>query len=381
MNFSPELSVALQRITACNNNDRLASVVRGDLLKSLQESNDAVLHAHEAWMQLEMLGTDVNWIGGVVDLFDKESLFKAFKDSKLLTRDRVVWQAIGRFRNPLDMQLTMDYLSELVSNNNTQVSQLRNSYYKIQSDMVLQVMRDYYSWERFALQIFSNYEDDDVQFVLFNLSRFMELNMADLYTSLMQSPFIVADALSRAAHDGVPVRHAGSGAHSLSDTASLFQSLASLGRDLSYPDFLDPVKDAIHRSTQSSLRAIQHSVTAWSLLHQEAPGSGVLTSDDGQRKFRDLDFVMRQELLCTSFAFLGANGLADFGLVEQVLRQHGGLKDGPNDTVDGLVAKLRTTHSHMQKHFLQELICSENVWSRSIKKITQLQAKETRGQN
>ena len=28
-----------------------------------------------------------------------------------------------------------------------------------------------------------NYEDDDVQFVLFNLSRFMELNMGDVYTS------------------------------------------------------------------------------------------------------------------------------------------------------------------------------------------------------
>ena len=27
--------------------------VRGDLLKSLQESNDAVLHADEAWMQLK----------------------------------------------------------------------------------------------------------------------------------------------------------------------------------------------------------------------------------------------------------------------------------------------------------------------------------------
>ena len=134
MDSSPE-------ITSCNNNDRLASVVHSDLVKSLRESNDATLHAQEAWMQLERLATHVRFVGSVADLLDREGLFEAFKDCKLLTRDRLVWQAMGWFRTPLDLHLATDHLSGLVKEDSAQASQLRTSYYKTQSDVLLTISR------------------------------------------------------------------------------------------------------------------------------------------------------------------------------------------------------------------------------------------------
>ena len=131
MNLSPELTIALQRITACNRSERLLMVVRDDLFKSLQAGQIAVAYAHEAWMQLEQLGADVMSIGRLVGFVDRDKLHKAFKDSKLLMRDRVVWQAMGRFRTILDTQVIMDYLAVIVNSDNTRLSQLRNAYYKV----------------------------------------------------------------------------------------------------------------------------------------------------------------------------------------------------------------------------------------------------------
>ncbi|CAE7543814.1 unnamed protein product [Symbiodinium sp. CCMP2456] len=88
MSLSPELHIALQRVTACNNSERLVMVVRDDLIKSLQAGQTAVAYAHEAWMQLERLGADVMSIGRLVGFVDRDKLHKAFKDSKLLMRDR-----------------------------------------------------------------------------------------------------------------------------------------------------------------------------------------------------------------------------------------------------------------------------------------------------
>ena len=136
MNLSPELSIALHRITACNKSERLLMVVREDLVKSLQAGQTAVAYAHEAWTQLEQLGADVMSIGRLVGFVDRDSLHKAFKDSKLLMRDRVVWQAMGRFRTILDTQVIMDYLAVIVNSDNTRLSQLRNAYYKVCGSMI-----------------------------------------------------------------------------------------------------------------------------------------------------------------------------------------------------------------------------------------------------
>ena len=72
MSLSPELSIALPRITACNKSERLLMVVRDDLIKSLQAGQTAVNYAHEAWMQLERLGADVMSIGRLVGFVDRD---------------------------------------------------------------------------------------------------------------------------------------------------------------------------------------------------------------------------------------------------------------------------------------------------------------------
>ena len=56
---SPELSIALRRITAGIKSDRLLMVVLDDLIHSLQARQTAASCAHERWMQLEQLGADV----------------------------------------------------------------------------------------------------------------------------------------------------------------------------------------------------------------------------------------------------------------------------------------------------------------------------------
>ena len=115
MNLSSDLNAAFHRVTACCSQkpgfSGLAGFagVRSLLLESLQASNSSVRHAHQAWTQLEMLGVDVMSIAGAVDLVDKDALHNRFKDAKLMIRDSLVWQAVGRFRTALDVQMIMDF--------------------------------------------------------------------------------------------------------------------------------------------------------------------------------------------------------------------------------------------------------------------------------
>ncbi|CAE7671664.1 Fndc3a [Symbiodinium sp. CCMP2592] len=364
MNLSPELSIALQRITACNRSERLLMVVRDDLFKSLQAGQIAVAYAHEAWMQLEQLGADVMSIGRLVGFVDRDKLHKAFKDSKLLMRDRVVWQAMGRFRTILDTQVIMDYLAVIVNSDNTRLSQLRNAYYKVQSDVVAAMMENYPSWEKFARNVCGNVEDDDMQVVLMNLGLFVDLSAQNYYPSLMEVPYIVSDALSKTRPPSQTQLPGGttSGPKIPSDAVNLQESLAELGRVLAYADFVDPVHEALKLSNKSSLVAIQHSIAAWARLRNDIDGSGVLSCDDGARKFRKLDSLLQEEILHTCYAFLGKDGAADFGLVDQVIREQcESKKDMPQLNIEALLTKLHTTHSHLQKAVLTELTCSENT--------------------
>ena len=68
---------------------------------------------------------------------------------------------------------------------------------QVQSDVVAEVMANYYSWEKFARNVCGNVEDDDMQEVLMNLGRLVDLSGQNFYPSLMEVPFIVNDALSK----------------------------------------------------------------------------------------------------------------------------------------------------------------------------------------
>ncbi|CAE7603440.1 unnamed protein product [Symbiodinium sp. CCMP2456] len=291
-------------------------------------------------------------------------------------RDRVVWQAMGRFRTMLDTQVIMDYLAVIVNSDNTRLSQLRNAYYKVQSDVVAEVMANHYSWEKFARNVCGNVEDDDMQLVLMSLGRLVDLSEQNFYPSLMEVPCIVNDALSKTRPES-QAQLPGGTTHNIpkmtSDATALQASLAELGRVLAYPDFVDPVYEALKLSNKASLLAIQHAVAAWARLRHDVEGSGVLWCDDGTRKFRKLDSLLQEEVLCTCYAFLGKDGAADFGMVDQVIRDQGELKkDMPPLSIEAFLAKLHTTHSHLQKVVLTELICSENVWKRTLTRIAQL---------
>ena len=248
----------------------------------------------------------------------------------------------------------------------------------MQSDVVAAMMENYSSWEKYARNVCGNVEDDDMQVVLMNLGLFVDLSAQNFYPSLMEVPFIVSDALSKTRPPSQTQLPGGttSGPKIPSDAVNLQESLAELGRVLAYADFVDPVHEALKLSNKSSLVAIQHSIAAWARLRNDIDGSGVLSCDDGARKFRKLDSLLQEEILLTCYAFLGKDGAADFGLVDQVIREQcEAKKDMPQLNIEALLTKLHTTHSHLQKAALTELTCSENVWKRTLTRISQLQRK------
>ena len=136
--MSFDLVVALQRLATCNKQDRVPKAVNHDLFVSMQAGEDAVVQARTAWLQLERLGKEVLAIERMVGFpqRDKRELQRAFKDSKLLMRDRVVWQSMGRQRSQLDNVEVLDAAKispKSGSLNTDQNSQLVNALYKVRA--------------------------------------------------------------------------------------------------------------------------------------------------------------------------------------------------------------------------------------------------------
>ena len=237
-------------------------------------------------------------------------------------------------------------------------------------------MANYYSWEKFARNVCGNVEDDDMQVVLMSLGRLVDLSEQNFYPSLMEVPRMVNDALSKTRPESQAQLPGGTTPNipkTTADATALQSSLAELGRVLAYPDFVDPVHEALKLRNKCSLVAIQHSVAASARLRNDVEGSGVLSCDDGTRKFRKLDSLLQEEVLCTCYAFLGKDGVADFGMVDQVVREQcESKKDMPLLSIEAFLTKLHTTHSHLQKAVLTDLTCSENVWKRTLTRIAQL---------
>ena len=362
MEVTPELEQAFERVSASCNSKRCLDAIWKRLADSTQASDEAVKHAHEAWDQLESLNSNMLSIYGLVDPPGTEDLTNAFKEAKLLTRDRVLWQTMGRFRDILDMTLSMDYLSVIVKGNSTRKSQLRHAYYKIHSDMLVQMMGRYDSWQAFAQQLWHNSADSDAQLVLSQINQFkvaglpMEIND---YQSLMQLPLIVQQA-TRADQLGASC-----------DMARLQRCLESLSRNLSHPDFVDPVQQKINSSMGSSLLATQHAVGAYAVLQALSSADGVLhkNKDDFARKHRKLEQVVEKEIILTACAYLGTGGLADFRFIERVLREQISFRGMPRVHMGSFLYSLRRRHASMQKNLLQELISSYKTWERTVEKI------------
>ncbi len=375
MNLSPALEIAMVRAAACSAYKPYLQWVRKCLTDSIVASHDAVRHAHQAWDQLEVLNADMMSISALVDPAGQEELKDAFKEAKLLTRDRVVWQTLGRFRDVLDMEVSVEYLADIVKGNPTRMSQLRHSYVKVHSEMLVQMIGRYDCWEAFARHLGHNCGDCDVQLVLSQINQVNEfgLQMDSEYSSLMQLPYIVQQAMCKTKNVICSPDQLNDGSNGAStDIASLHGSLDRLGYILSYPDFLDPVREEIKLSVRSSLLAVQHAVRAWAVLQNEAQGSGIWRSDDGSRKFHALQKLVLNEIILTGCAYLGNGGLADFGFLEHVVRHQISFKGMPRVHMGNFICQLRSMHAGMQKELLQQLICSEKTWARTVKKISQL---------
>ena len=103
------------------------------------------------------------------------------------------------------------------------------------------------------------------------------------------------------------------------DAGSVLECLAKLGSLLERAKVLNPARDAMQKSLQASLLAVQLLVGAWALIQSEAKQSGILSGDDGARKFRALHPIGQKEIIVTTCAVFGNNGIADFSCVEQIL--------------------------------------------------------------
>ena len=354
--MTPELLVALQRTCQANRSERLFNVCSTDLGLSGQWGFVAVNRAFEAWIHLEQLGADVMSMGRSFDFCDRDKLDKALKNVKVLLRNRVVWQTMGLFRTMTDTQVMMDYLTFKVDNSvprhrrNDLTSQLKNAIYKAQSHVLLEVMSNPNSWARFSSTLCVKfYQDDEMQDVVHLLCEYFTLSLQHLYPSLMAVPHIVNAALDRSPAQAVP----------RNDCMDKLRNL------LGFPDFLEPVFQLLNQSNEASLLQIQHSVAAWARVNNDVEGSGLLSRDDGKRKFRKLDTLLREEILCTCYAFLGKDALTDFALVAQLIREQCEAKrDMPWLNMEYLLRKLQTSHAELCP--AAEFILSPNCWSRTL---------------
>ena len=72
----------------------------------------------------------------------------------------------------------------------------------------------------------------------------------------------------------------------------------------------------------------------------------------------------------TVFAFKGSCAESDFSCVEQVLRCEIATKDTlyPED-IEMLIRNLQASQCRIQQELLQELICSDDAWTRTVQTI------------
>ena len=297
------------------------------MCESIRFSDEALRYAHDAWDQLESLNSNMLSIYGLVDPPGTEDLTAAFKEAKLLTRDRVVWQTMGRFRDVMDMMQSIEYISEIVKGDQTRISQLRHAFLKIHSDMLVQLIGRHDCWQPFALNLGHNRGDFNVELLLSQIDQFKQAGLLmdtdNDHPSIMQLPVITQQAMRNTKsiiHTAHELNDGRIGASS--DMARCLDSLNHLSRDLSHQHFVDPVLQNLTSSMHASLLAVQQAVGAWAHLHSISWKGLMLAkhAEDGARKLRKLVNLVEKEIILAACAYLGTSGLADFGFIEHVVR-------------------------------------------------------------
>ena len=376
MDLSPEMQLALDRVSdVCCHRNTLNGITKR-LADSVQASHDAVTHAHDAWNQLESLNANMLSIYGLVDTPGMEDLTAAFKEAKLLTRDRVVWQTMGRFRNVFDVMLGITYLEDIVKGDSMYISQLRHAYLKIHCDMLLQMMGRHDCWEAFATNLWHNWGHMDAQHLLAQIQAGLLIERDNDYSSLLQVPALIQRAMCNTKtimHNAAQLNDGRIAASS--DMSIVHRCLESLSRNLSHQQFVEPVRGCLSCSMRSSLLAMQDCVGAWAHLDALSWRATMLAknAEDGNRKFRQLVHLVEKEIILAGCAYLGSSGFADFGFIEHVLRHEVSFRGMPRVPMGDFLWSLRSTHATMQTELLHELILSEKTWAHLMQKLRKAQ--------
>ena len=376
MDVSPQLEQGFRAAASVCCSSACINNIWKRMRESIRLSDEALRYAHDAWDQLEPLNSNMLSIYGLVDPPGTEDLTAAFKEAKLLTRDRVVWQTMGRFRDVMDMMQSIEYISEIVKGDQTRISQLRHAFLKIHSDMLVQLIGRSDCWQPFALNLGHNRGDFNVELLLSQIDQFKQVGLLmdtdNDHLSIMQLPVIIQQAMRNTKsiiHTAHELNDGRIGASS--DMARCLDSLNHLSRDLAHQHFGDPVLQKLTSSMHASLLAVQQAVGAWAHLHSISWKGLMLAkhAEDGARKLRKLVNLVEKEIILAACAYLGTSGLADFGFIEHVVRHEVSFRGMPRVPMGEFLWSLRSTHASMQKELLHELILSEKTWAQFVQKI------------
>ncbi|CAE7567983.1 unnamed protein product [Symbiodinium sp. CCMP2592] len=263
-------------VVRCN---RHYIAARSEFLEQSKNSNKGLARSIRIWAELEQMTKDIDSLGKIVGFVDRGKINRAFKDTKVLARDAVVWHLVGCFRTWRDNRLILERSFLEIGKNNNLQSQMIQSLYKVQSEILLSMMSSYWVWEVFARNVCGNCEDSK--------------NFAILQ------------------------------------------------------------------------RALRHSLCAWARVRQDGLYSGILMSDDGQRKFADLEDIILQEIAILGCSIGGKTLAANFSELEQIIREEARSNVLTLNMEDLLITLLASAHRRCQMKTLQDFILSDNVWKRT----------------
>ncbi|CAE7338844.1 unnamed protein product, partial [Symbiodinium sp. CCMP2592] len=143
-------------VVRCN---RHYIAARSELLEQSKNSNKGLDRSIRIWAELEQMTKDIDSLGKIVGFVDRGKINRAFKDTKVLARDAVVWHLVGCFRTWRDNRLILERSFLEIGKNNNLQPQMIQSLYKVQSEILLSMMSSYWVWEVFARNVCGNCED------------------------------------------------------------------------------------------------------------------------------------------------------------------------------------------------------------------------------
>ncbi|CAE7026709.1 unnamed protein product [Symbiodinium sp. CCMP2592] len=263
---------------------------------------------------------------GCTGLPEQPSVLQNFKEAMVIMRDRVARHAVGHARSFLNDRETMNYVAYL-NRDNGFLSQIRNAYYKLQSDVLLGLIGNYALWETFCPELWQDPGDIEYHTITQEILKISEPGYAGMLQLSMKAQW-------------------------------LFLQLRVEDNNRVSLDLL--VQEQIDRARFLCVSAVRNMVVALHHFRQDLEGSGILSSDEGQRKARTVQAYIMREILAIAFSCVGVRACCHFEMVYQLLQEC--VPKAP----ESIVHMLRKEHKLMQSNLLKQLIMSKSVWCRTM---------------